>query len=98
MKVLGGVVVAVRPIAEVAPLQIAGGVRLDTAGVACTVLVIFVGKPIQPKEEVGVTAYTKLPSVELPGLTKDCAMVVPQAAPHAVPPVISPTFVPKVQV
>src|SRR2546429_386826 len=49
----------------------------------------------EPDVEVGVTAYTKLPSVELLGLVSVWVIVEPLLA---LPPVMEPVLVPNVQV
>ena len=47
---------------------------------------------------VGVTKYSKLPSVVLLGLISTSAIVVPHDEEHGLPPEMDPVFVPKVQV
>ena len=60
---------AVRLILELVPLQMLLLVAFVTAGIGLTVTVIAVAAPAQePVVEVGVTLYTMLPAVELPGL------------------------------
>jgi len=76
------------------PLQIAAVVAVVTDGVGFTVTVILVAEPTQePIVEVGVTAYTILPAVELLGLVNVWLMVEPEPAEA---PVIAPVLVPKV--
>jgi len=85
---------AVKAMAGLVPLQVLAVVEVVTTGVGFTVTVIFVAEPTQePTVEVGVTAYTMLPEVELLGLVKVWLMVEPELAEA---PVIAPVFVPKV--
>jgi hypothetical protein len=86
---------AVRLMLGPVPLQVLAVVEVVTAGVGFTVTVILVADPTQePTVEVGVTAYTILPEVELLGLVKSWLIVEPEPAEA---PVIAPVFVPRVQ-
>jgi hypothetical protein len=67
-----------------------------TAGVGLTVTVMVYGAPTQlPVTDVGVTIYSTLPAVALPGLFNVWLMVDPEPA---VAPVMLPEIVPIVQV
>jgi hypothetical protein len=67
-----------------------------TTGLGFTVTVIVYTAPVQAGEpvDVGVTRYSTVPAVALPGLVNVCAMLLPD---DAVAPVIDPVTVPMVQ-
>lgn len=86
--------VAVKAIFVVPPLQIAAVFAVVTTGLGFTVTVIAYGAPGHAgvAVDVGVTIYSTVPEVALPGFDSVCAIVapLPGAAP-VMPPVIVPT-------
>ena len=98
VNVLTPGVLAVNAIFVAVPLHIVAVAGVVTTGAGLTVTVIVNGAPVQPNADVGVTIYCTVPGFTLLGLVNVCAIVVPQAAAHAVAPVIPPVIVPIVQV
>jgi len=85
---------AVRLMLGPVPLHVLAVLGVVTLGAGFTVTVILVAEPThEPTVEVGVTAYTILPEVELLGLVKVWLIVEPELADA---PVIAPVLVPKV--
>lgn len=95
VKVLGAE--AVSAILVAVALQIAAVFAVVTTGLGFTVTVITYGAPGQAgvAVDVGVTMYSTVPAVALPGLDSVCAIVAPLPA---VAPVMPPVTVPTVQV
>src|SRR5687768_6276027 len=90
-KLLGAVAASV--ILGAVPLQIDAVGGVVTTGVGFTVIVTVYGDPEQlPVVDVGVTIYSTVPAVALPGLLSTWLITLPVPADAPViPPVIVPT-------
>jgi hypothetical protein len=94
LNVLG--VLATRAILVLAPLHILAAGGVDIAGIGLTVTVIVYGTPGQtPVTDAGVTMYSILPALALPGLVRVWLIVLPDPT---LAPVIPPVMVPIVHV
>jgi uncharacterized protein Usg len=89
-------VLAVSTILGLDPLQMFAVAGLVTTGVGLTVTTILYGFPgHEPVTDVGVTRYSTVPDVELPGFVRTWLIVLPEPL---LAPLINPVIVPIVQV